>query len=192
MKAVVCTRYGSPDVLELQNIAKPEPKGNEVIIKVHAASVTAGDCEMRRFQMPVLFWLPIRLYMGIFKPRKLILGQEFSGVIESVGAKVSRFSAGDAVFGSTTISFGGHAEYLCLSESGEIAMKPSNMSFEEATAVPVGGFNALHFIRKSGLSKGQSLLVNGACGSIGLHAVQIAKSMGLKSRPSIVLTSWKR
>jgi NADPH:quinone reductase-like Zn-dependent oxidoreductase len=165
-------------VLRLEDVEKPVPKDNEVLIKVHAATVTAGDCETRRFDMPVLFWLPIRLYMGLIKPRIKILGQELAGEIEATGKNVKQFVKGDQVFAATDASFGAHAEYKCLPEDGMLARKPANMTFAEAAVIPVGGINALHFLRKANIHQGQKLLIFGACGGIGTIAVQIAKSLG--------------
>lgn len=178
MKAIVWTKYGPPDVLQLKEVEKPVPKDNEVLIRIHASTVTAGDCEMRRFDLPTWIWLPLRLYMGIRKPRIKILGQELAGQIESVGKHVKEFKIGDEIFAPTTMNFGAHAEYICLPGSYAIAFKPSNMSYEEAATLPTGGLNALHFIRKANIQRGQKLLINGGGGSIGTYAVQMAKSLG--------------
>ncbi|MEQ9377108.1 MAG: NAD(P)-dependent alcohol dehydrogenase [Imperialibacter sp.] len=178
MKAIVTTKYGSPDVLQLQELKKPVPKEDEVLIKIHASTVTAGDCEMRRFDMPAFLWLPLRLYFGAFKPRIKVLGQELTGEIEAVGKSVTKFNVGDAIFAPTQMALGGHAEYICLPEKYAIALKPQNMSFEEAATLPTGGLNAQHFIRKGNVKKGDRVLINGAGGCIGTYAVQIAKSMG--------------
>ena len=182
MKAIIWTKYGDPDVLQLMEVEKPVPKDDEVLIKVQAASVTAGDCEARGLKFPIWLSLPMRLYIGFRKPtRSTILGQELAGKIESVGARVNRFKAGDQVFGTTGFRFGAYAEYICLpadSENGVLAHKPSNLSYEEAAAVSTGGLEALHFLRKGNIQKGDSLLINGAGGSIGTFAVQIAKYLG--------------
>ena len=179
MKAIVYTKYGPPDVLQIREIEKPEPGDDEVLIKVHAAEATKADCEMRSFRFAVKwFWLPLRVAMGITKPKKQVLGGYFSGEVEAIGKDVTRFSKGDPVFGSTGLRFGAYGEYLCLPASYTIVPKPHNMSFEQAAAVPLGGLNALHFMRKANIQNGEKVLVNGAGGSIGTFAVQIAKLMG--------------
>ena len=145
MKAIVCTKYGPPDVLQLKEIEKPTPKDNEVLIKIHAATATGGDCEIRKFKIPFLFWLPLRIMIGIRKPRgNFILGQELSGEIESVGKDVNRFKTGDSVFGTPGMGFGAYAEYICLPENRMLAIKPVTMTYAEAAVVPMGGYNALH------------------------------------------------
>lgn len=178
MKAIVCTKYGPPDVLELQELEKPIPKDNEVLIRVRAATVTAGDCEIRRFDLPVLFWLPLRIYLGIRKPRINVLGQELAGEIESVGKNVKQFRKGDQVFSATTARFGAYAEYICLPDKIPMLKKSGNMSYDEAATIPTGGFNALDFLRRGNARSGQKILIYGAAGSIGTLAVQIAKTFG--------------
>jgi len=179
MKAIVYSEYGAADVLRVTQIQKPVPEDDEIRIRIHAVEVTKADCEMRSFKFAVQwFWLPLRIAVGITRPKKPVLGGYFSGVVDSVGKDVSRFKSGDEVFGSAGLRFGAYGEYLCLPTTQTIVPKPENMNFEEAAAVPLGGLNALHFLRKAGIRRGESLLINGAGGSIGSFAVQIAKSMG--------------
>jgi len=179
MKAVVYNNYGSPDVLQLIEVEKPTPQDDEVLIKVHAAEATKADCEMRSFNFQVKwFWLPLRATLGLLKPRKQILGVYFAGEVESVGKDVSKFKKGDQVFGATKMRLGAYGEYVCLPSNYTIVPKPNNVNFKEASAVPLGGLNALHFLRKANIQNGEKVLVNGAGGSIGTFGVQIAKSMG--------------
>jgi NADPH:quinone reductase-like Zn-dependent oxidoreductase len=179
MKAVVYTKYGSPDVLQVKEIEKPAPGDDEVLIKVHAAEATKADCELRSFNFPVKwFWLPLRVAMGLLKPKRQVLGGYFAGVVDSVGKNVSKFKQGDQVFGAARLRMGAYGQFLCLPASYTIAPKPYNMNFEEAATVPLGGLNALHFLRKANIRKGEKVLVNGAGGSIGTFGVQIARAMG--------------
>ena len=178
MKASVWTKYGPPDVLQFKEVEKPAPKDNEVLIRVYAATVTAGDCELRRFDIPGYLWLFVRIMLGIRKPRVEILGQELAGEIESAGKKVTQFKKGDPVFAATEMRLGAYAEYACLPGTFAMAINPANMTYEEAATIPTGGLNALHFLRKGNIRSGQKLLINGAGGSIGTYAVQIAKSFG--------------
>jgi NADPH:quinone reductase-like Zn-dependent oxidoreductase len=181
VKAVVYRKYGAPDVLHLEAVEKPAPKDNELLIKVHAAEATKADCEMRSFNFPVKwFWLPLRIAFGLFRPKKIILGGYFAGEVETVGKDVSEFRKGDQVFGSAGLRFGGYGEYVCLPNSFTIVPKPNNLSFEEAATVPLGGLNALHYLRMANIQSGEKVLINGAGGSIGTFAVQIAKAMGAK------------
>ncbi|HMM65736.1 MAG TPA: NAD(P)-dependent alcohol dehydrogenase [Dokdonella sp.] len=179
MKAITYAEYGPPEVLKLQDVARPSPKDGEVLIRVHAAEATKSDCEMRSFRFSVKwFWLPLRLAIGLRKPRRPILGGYFAGVVEALGAGVSGYSVGEAVFGSASLKLGAYAEYVALPAGFAITAKPANMRFAEAAAVPLGGLNALHFMRLAGIKAGQKILIIGAGGSIGLHAVQIARAMG--------------
>lgn len=180
MKAMVCTRYGAPEVLELQQLDKPIPKADEILVKVRASTVTAGDCEMRSFQFPVLLWIPLRLFFGLRKPRRNVLGQEFAGEIEETGKEQTKFKKGDLVYGSTELKLGAYADYLCLPSSYAIAHMPVGHSFEEAATIPTGGMNALFFLRKAKIQAGQKVLIIGAGGSIGTIAVQLAKNQGAR------------
>ena len=179
MKAITYANYGSPEVLQTREQEKPVPKADEVLIRVQAAEATKADVEMRRFKFAVKwFWLPLRIVFGLRKPKRQILGGYFSGEVESFGTDVTQFSTGDQVFGSAALRLGAYGEYVALPASYAIVAKPTNMSFAEAAAVPLGGFNALHFMRLAEIRPGNQVLINGAGGSIGLHCVQIAKSMG--------------
>ncbi|MEO0572623.1 MAG: NAD(P)-dependent alcohol dehydrogenase [Bacteroidota bacterium] len=182
MKAVVHTIYGPPEVLKVTEVDKPQPKNNEILVKIEAATVTAGDVRLRSSDFPPLFWLPARLIFGLFRPKKQILGHELSGTVEAIGSKVSRFAVGDAVMGTTTLlRSGSHAEYVCLPEKwkqGVVIHKPKELSFKEAATLPIGGMTALFLLKKAGLKKGMVVLVYGASGSVGSYALQIAKAYG--------------
>lgn len=179
MKAITYHAYGPPEVLAVEEIAKPTPGPREVLIRVRAVEATKGDCEMRAFKYAVKwFWLPMRLALGVRKPRRHVLGVYFAGEIESVGGDVAGFVQGDEVFGSTSFRAGAYAEHIVLPGSATIVSKPTNMTFAQAAAVPLGGLNALHFMRRAAIQPGERVLINGAGGSIGSHAVQIAKAMG--------------
>ena len=181
MKAIVCTDYGSPDVLQVREVETPTPKHDEVLIRIRATTVSAADCELRRFDFPGWVWLPIRLWFGLRRPRRPVLGQELAGDIEAVGKDVRSLREGDRVFAATGIGLGAHAEYICLREApegGAMATMPSNLSYEEAAAVPYGGGEALKFLREGKIRSGQNVLINGAGGSFGTFAVQLAKVFG--------------
>ena len=179
MKAIVYTEYGTADVLRIEEIEKPVPGDDEVLIRIHAAEATKADCELRSFNFAVKwFWLPLRVAMGITRPNKQVLGGYFAGEVESVGRDVSKFKQGDQVFGTTRLRFGAYGEYASLPASYTIVPKPHNMNFEEAAAARLGGLNALHFMRKANIRNGEKVLINGAGGSIGTFGVQIARAMG--------------
>ncbi|MGB5818201.1 MAG: NAD(P)-dependent alcohol dehydrogenase [Saonia sp.] len=178
MKAVVCTKYGPPEVLQIQEVKKPVPKENEVLIKVMASTVSAADYRVRSFKVPLALWLPARLIMGIGRPKRPILGAELSGIIAQVGNKVTRFKPGDEIFAATLPVFGGYAEYACLPEGTSIALKPNTTSWEEAALLPIGAKTALFYLNKANLEKGQKILIYGASGSVGTYAIQLAKHFG--------------
>ncbi|HKJ26981.1 MAG TPA: NAD(P)-dependent alcohol dehydrogenase [Anaerolineales bacterium] len=184
MKAIIWTNYGPPEVLKLQEIEKPTPEDNQILVKVHATTVTAGDCEMRSLKFPPYLAIPMRLYVGVVRPTRVkIIGQEFSGEVVEVGAEVTKYKVGDRIFGNVGFGFGTYAEYVCLAETpgemgGMYGSMPADLSYQEAAAVPTGGLEALHFLREANLQPGQRLLINGAGGSIGTFGVQLARLAG--------------
>jgi NADPH:quinone reductase-like Zn-dependent oxidoreductase len=186
MKAIVCAEFGTPDVLHPKEVGKPTPKDNEVLIRVHAASVNFGDLmarnfkavSPRKFNMPFIFWLPSKIAFGLRKPNITILGSELAGEIEAVGKDVKRFKKGDQVFGYPGLGFGAYAEYACLPETGAIALKPVNLSYEEAVTLPYGAIMATSLLGKANVQRGQKVLINGASGGIGSMAIQLAKYYG--------------
>lgn len=184
MNAIVWTKYGPPDGLELQEVEKPVPKDDQILVRIHATTVTAGDCEMRRLELPLMLSFPVRLYAGFLRPKRItILGQELAGEVEAVGKQVSSYKKGDQVFGTTGFGFGAYAEYICLpaepgDTQGALAPKPTNTTYEEAAAVPTAGFEALHFLRSANIQPGSKVLVIGAGGSIGTFSIQLARHYG--------------
>jgi len=182
MKAIIWTAYGPPEVLQLQEIDKPVPKDNEILIKIHATTVTTGDCEARTLKLPMGLGILMRLFVGIRKPTNIvILGQEFAGEVEAVGQGVTRFKPGDQVFGGTGFTKGTYSDYVCLEEfpeEGVLAIKPENMSYQEAAGVTTGGLEANHFLSMARIQPGQKVLIVGAGGSIGTFGIQLANYYG--------------
>lgn len=181
MKAIVCTAYGGPDVLRLEEVETPHPKAGEVLIRVHATTASRADCEIRRFEFPAWVWLPVRLAFGVFKPRKRILGQEFAGEVEAVGDGVTSFAPGERVYGTTGMALGAYAEFVCAGGrrvGSVLAPVPATLGYDEAAAVPYGAMEALRFLRKGGIAAGQRVLIVGAGGSFGTYALQLARHAG--------------
>jgi NADPH:quinone reductase-like Zn-dependent oxidoreductase len=178
MRAIVYTDYGSPDVLQLKEVAKPTPKENEILIRIHATTVTSADWRVRSLNMPQGFGLLSRLVFGILKPRQPILGSELAGEVESVGRDVNKFKVGDPVFAFCGVGMGCYAEYRCVPEDGAVVHKPANLTYEEAAAISFGGTTALDFFRRGNLQSGEKVLINGASGGVGTAAVQLARYFG--------------
>ena len=184
MKAIIWTKYGEADVLQLQEVVKPVPKDDEVLIKIHATTVTAGDYEARSLQFPFWLAIPMRLYVGVRTPKRIrVLGQELSGEVVAVGKDAQRLKVGDQVFAIMGFSMGAYAEYIALPDQPEemdtqVTLKPNNLSFAEAAAVPLGGLESLHFLRAGNIQPGERVLINGAGGSIGTFGIQLAKHFG--------------
>lgn len=178
MKAIVYTRYGPPEVLRLTDLPKPNPRANEVLVKIRATTVTIGDCRMRSFTVPPEQWPFARLYLGVFRPRRPVLGMELAGDIEAVGAAVTRFKPGDSIFASTfEADWGGYAEYKCFPENGTLALKPANLDYDEAAASIGGGATALRCLNRASIQPGQTVLIYGASGAVGTNAVQLARNL---------------
>lgn len=173
MKAAICTKYGEPDFLQVLEVAKPAPKKDQILVKIHSSSVTSGDARIRRADP----WI-IRLIFGFRRPRKSVLGVVVAGEIESIGSEVTKFKVGGKVFGTTGMSFGAHAEYQCINEKGTLALIPEKMTYNEAAAIPFGATAALHFLRKGKVKTGQKVLIYGASGALGTIAIQLAKELG--------------
>jgi len=178
MKAAICTRYGPPEVVKIEERPKPSPKNHEVLIRIHSTTVSSGDIRVRSANVPALYQPMLRLMFGIHKPRKSVLGTELSGRVEAIGKNVTTFKEGDSVFAMTGMHFGAHAEYVAMPQDGPLAHKPDNINYEQAAAISFGGTSALHFLRKGNLQKGQKILIYGASGSVGTSAVQLAKHFG--------------
>lgn len=178
MRAMICERYGPPEVLKVKEVNKPKPLDNEVLIKIHATTVTSGDARVRGLNVPAGFGLIMRLVLGISGPRQPVLGTELAGVVESVGRDVRQFKAGDSVFAFTDFAMGCHAEYRCMPEKGAIALKPTNLTHDEAAALSFGGMTALDFFNRAKIQRGERVLINGASGAVGTAAVQLARHFG--------------
>ena len=178
MRAICCTAYGGPEVLELKEVARPSPRKGQFLVRVRAATVTLGDCEVRGFRLPGWIWLPARLAIGIIRPRQPVLGMEIAGEVVQLGEGTTRFAIGDRVFGSTAFGMGAYADYTVVSSTAAVTTIPPTVSFAEAAGIPTGGLNGLHFVRKSDPKPGERVLINGAGGSIGTFALQLAKQAG--------------
>ncbi|HRY19632.1 MAG TPA: NAD(P)-dependent alcohol dehydrogenase [Candidatus Competibacteraceae bacterium] len=179
MKAVIWMAYGTPDVLEVQDLEEPTPKNHEVLVKIASSAVTTGDCRMRRFDVPSGFWLPARLAFGLLKPRKKITGMDFSGEVVAVGKGVSLFKKGDRVFGTTGMALGANSEYTCIAENKALIKIPDSISHTDAVSLIFGGITALYFLQGK-IKQDSKVLINGASGSVGSSAVQVSKNYGAK------------
>lgn len=180
LKAAICTKYGPPEVLQIKEVDKPAPLDNEVLIKVKASTVAAADYRVRGFRVPTAMWLPARIMMGLTKPKRSILGAEFSGVISEVGNNVSRFKKGDSVLGVSLPTFGAYGEYLCVQEDSPLVKKPIEIPWNEAAAIPIGAKTANYYLDKAKIQPGQKVLIYGASGSVGTYAIQIARNKGAR------------
>ena len=180
MKAVVCTAYGPPEVLQIEEVSKPVPKASQVLVKVMASTVAVADCRVRSFKVPLSMWLPARILLGITKPKNAILGAEFSGIVSTVGKKVTRFKEGDPVLGVSLPKFGAYGEYLCVDEDGPIVKKPVEIPWGKAAAIPIGATTAFCYLNAINILPNQKILIYGASGSVGTYAVQLAKMKGAK------------
>lgn len=178
MKAITYTKYGPPDVLQIEEVAKPSPKDNEILIKIHTTTVTSGDWRVRSLNVPLGFGFISRLLFGILRPKQPILGTELAGEIESVGENVKKLKVGDQVFAFTGATMGCYAEYKCMPEDGAVSLKPANLTYDEAAAISFGGTTALDFFKRGKLQSGEKVLINGASGGVGTAAVQLAKHFG--------------
>jgi NADPH:quinone reductase-like Zn-dependent oxidoreductase len=182
MKAIICTKYGPPEVLQFGEVEKPTPKDNEVLIKIYATAVTASDIFIRSSNVPIWFWIPMRIMLGLFKPKNPIIGLVLAGEIEAIGKDIKRFKIGDQVYGLTGYGLGAYAEYKCMKETdsmhGCLAIKPINISYEEATVAAYGGLLAFQAVEKGSIQKGQNVLIYGASGTSGTIAIQLAKYLG--------------
>jgi len=180
MKAIICTKYGPPEVLKIVEVDRPEPKANELLIRIKAVAVTSGDCRMRAFDVPIWYFkIPMRLMLGIFKPRRPVQGLWLAGIIEKAGTKITKFSVNQQIYSRTVdLKFGANAEYICLPENCIIDLKPENLTYEEAVSIPFGGITANYFLKKANIKKGDKVLIYGASGSVGISAVQLGKYFG--------------
>lgn len=185
MKAITCANYGPPDVLQVTNVEKPTPDDDEILIRIRAAEATKADCELRSFKFSVKwFWLSLRIAFGMISPRRRILGGYFAGEISSIGKNVTQFTIGEEVFGAAGLRMGAYGEYVALPSTFTIAEKLRNMTFTEAAAVPLGGLNALHFMRLAKVDAGEDVLINGTGGSIGVMPCKSLRTWAQRSPPS--------